>query len=208
MRYDFLIESYATERVKVLSVWSEFKDDDLAIRPKHDDPRGRSVHEQMIHQCVSEDNWFRNMLGIDVGAPPLPRSETRLEFMKRYAEDSAKRLAALRNRDDRWWEELTDFFDVRRSRAWVMTRRLTHTSHHRGQQMAILRVLGRDLHSNYGPTADTGGLMQNHAPTIYAYASLEALLDGESHGGSKSVLPGPRGQEVTERPSVHLRGSA
>jgi len=200
MRYDFLIESYGTERVKVLSVWSEFTDDDLPVRPKSDDPRGRSVHEQMVHQCVSEDGWFRNMLGIDVAAPPLPRSETCLEFIKRYAEDSAKRLAVLRDHDERWWEELTDFFDVRRSRAWVMTRRLTHTSHHRGQQMAMLRMLGRDLHSNYGPTADTGGLMQNHAPTIYAYASLDALLDGESRGGSKAMLPGASGQEVTERP--------
>ena len=51
------------------------------------------MREQMVHQCVSEDNWFRSMLGIDVGAPPLPRSETRFEFIKRYAEDSAKRLA-------------------------------------------------------------------------------------------------------------------
>ena len=42
------------------------------MRPRHGDPRGRSVHEQMVHQCVSEDLWFRNMLGIDVGAPPLP----------------------------------------------------------------------------------------------------------------------------------------
>ena len=70
-----------------------------------------------------------------------------------------------------------------------MTRRLTHTSHHRGQQMAMLCMLGRDLHSNYGPTADTGGLMQNHAPTIYAYTSLDALLDGENQGGAKSPLP-------------------
>ena len=107
MRYHFLVESYATERVKVLSVWSEFLDGDLPIRPKPDDHRGRSVHEQMVHQCVSEDNWFRHMLGIDVGAPPLPRSETRLEFMKRYAEDSAKRLEALSNTDDSWWEEPT-----------------------------------------------------------------------------------------------------
>lgn len=207
MKYDFLVESYASERVKVLSVWSEFRDEDLSIRPKQDDPRGRSVHEQMVHQCVSEDNWFCNMLGIDVGAPPLPRSEHRLEFIKRYAEDSAKRLTVLRNSDDSWWEELTDFFDVRRSRAWVMTRRLTHTSHHRGQQMAMLRMLGRELHSNYGPTADTGGLMQNHAPTIYAYASLDALLDGEGRGGSKSILPGAGGQVVTERPGARVRGS-
>jgi uncharacterized damage-inducible protein DinB len=76
------------------------------------------------------------------------------------------RLDRLRRTDEPWWEESVAFFDVQRTRAWVMTRRLTHTSHHRGQQMAMLRMLGRDLHSNYGPTADTGGLMQNHAPTI------------------------------------------
>ena len=69
-----------------------------------------------------------------------------------------------------------------------------------GQQMAIHRVLGRELHSNYGPTADTGGLMQNHAPTIYAYASVDALLTGETRGGAKSWLPGAAGKIVTERP--------
>ena len=65
--------------------------------------------------------------------------------------------------------------------------------------MAMLRMLGRDLHSNYGPTADTGGLMQHHAPTIYAYSSLEALLEGEGRGGAKSPLPGASGRAVTER---------
>jgi len=200
MRYAFLVETYATERIKVVSVWSEFRDEDLRVRPRSGDPRGRSVHEQMVHQCVSEDLWFRNMLGIDVGAPPLPQPETRLEFMKRYAEDSGKRLAALREKDERWWEENVKFFDVQRPRTWVMVRRIAHTSHHRGQLMAMLRMLGRDVHSNYGPTADTGGLMQNHAPTIYAYPSLEALLSGEGAGGRKAALPGAGGKPVTERP--------
>jgi uncharacterized damage-inducible protein DinB len=201
MKYDFLVQTYETERIKVISVWSEFKDEDLPVRPRQGDPRGRSVHEQMVHQCVSEDLWFRNMLGIDVGAPPLPKQETRLEFMRRYAEDSGKRLDASRVKSEPWWEEETKFFDTRRSRAWVMTRRITHTSHHRGQLMAMLRMLGRDLHSNYGPTADTGGLMQNHAPTIYAYASLDALLKGEAAGGAKTPLPGAGGKPVTERPA-------
>ena len=201
MKYDFLIETYETERIKVISVWSEFKDADLPVRPRSGDPRGRSVHEQMVHQCVSEDLWFRNMLGIDVGAPPLPRSETRLEFMKRYAEDSGKRLATLQGKNEPWWEGQTTFFSVPRSRAWVVTRRMTHTSHHRGQLMAMLRMLGCDLHSNYGPTADTGGLMQNHAPTIYAYSSLDALLKGEAQGGAKTPLPGSGTEPVTERPS-------
>lgn len=205
MTYDFLIDTYATERVKVLSVWSEFRDDDLAVRPRDDDPRGRSVHEQMVHQCVSEDTWFRTMLGIDVAAPPLPERETRNEFIRRYAEDSGHRLERLGRTDERWWEETTAFFDVRRSRAWVFTRRLTHTSHHRGQQLTVLRMLGRDLHSTYGPTADTGGLMQHHAPTIYAYASLEALLDAEMLGGAKTPLPGAIGTPVTERPGARRR---
>jgi uncharacterized damage-inducible protein DinB len=200
VKYEFLVETYGTERMKVVSVWSEFRDEDLPVRPRAGDPRGRSVHEQMVHQCVSEDLWFINMLGVDVGAPPLPATETRLEFMKRYAEDSGRRLLALRAKDEVWWESETKFFDLQRSRAWVMVRRIAHTAHHRGQQMAILRMLGRDLHSNYGPTADTGGLMQNHAPTIYGYSSLDALFDGESAGGKRTILPGAGGKAVTERP--------
>jgi uncharacterized damage-inducible protein DinB len=201
VRYDFLIETYATERTKVLSVWSEFRDEDLEVRPRQSDSRGRSVHEQMVHQCVSEDLWFRTMLGISVATSPLPATETRLEFMKRYAETSAERLAQLQSKDEAWWEGQITFFDVPRSRAWVMTRRISHTSHHRGQQMAMLRMLGHDLHSNYGPTADTGGLMQNHAPTIYAYPNEAAILEGEAAGGKKSKLPGPGEKSPTERPA-------
>lgn len=196
MTYDFLVETYATERIKVLSVWSEFREEDLPVRPNSQDQRGRSVREQMVHQCVSEDLWFRNMLDVDVGAPPLPKVESRLEFMRRYAVDSGKRLAILQVKDATWWEEGASFFDVRRSRAWVVVRRIAHTSHHRGQLMAMLRMLGRDLHSNYGPTADTGGLMDNHSPTIYAYRSLEELLQD----GPKAELPGAGGKAVTERP--------
>jgi uncharacterized damage-inducible protein DinB len=196
MRYEFLVETYATERIKVVSVWSEFRDEDLSVRPNATDARGRSVHEQMVHQCVSEDLWFRNMLGIDVGAPPLPRQETRTEFIRQYVNDSGKRLEALQSKDENWWEADAQFFDVRRSRAWIMVRRIAHTSHHRGQLMAMLRMLGRELHSNYGPTADTGGLMANHAPTIYAYGGLDQLLNGEE----KTKLPGGGEKPVTERP--------
>src|ERR1700747_3705340 len=166
MRYEFLVETYATERLKVVSVWMEFQETDMEFRPRSDDTRGRSVHEQMVHQCVSEDLWFRTMLKIDVGAPPLPAIESRTEFIRRYAEDSGKRLAVLQAKDEAWWESETTFFDVQRSMAWVVTRRMTHTSHHRGQQMAMLRMLGRDLHSNYGPTADTGGVLANNVATI------------------------------------------
>jgi uncharacterized damage-inducible protein DinB len=196
MRYAFLIETYATERLKVVSVWSDFHDDDMSVRPSASDSRGRSVREQMVHQCLSENLWFSKMLGIDVGAPPLPQSETRMEFIKRYAEDSGRRLEALRSKDEAWWEEEQMFFDVPRSRAWIMVRRIAHTSHHRGQLMAMLRMLNREVHSNYGPTADTGGLAANHAPTIYAYESFEELL----RSGPAAKLPGTGAKPVTERP--------
>jgi len=199
--YDFLVDTYETESVKVISVWSMFKDEQLEARPNSGDPRGRSVHEHMVHQCVSENLWFRTMLGIDVAAPPLPAREIRWEFMARYAEDSGKRLQVLRDRAEPWWQEMVTFFDVPRSRAWVMTRRIAHTAQHRGQLMAMLRMLGSDLHSTYGPTADTGGLMQNHSPTIYAYPTLEAMLRAESEGGAKEALPAPSDKPVTERPS-------
>ncbi len=200
MTYRFIVDTYETERIKVLSVWSMFKDEELPARPHPEDARGRSINEQMVHQCVSEDLWFREVLGVDVGAPPLPETEVRMEFIRRYAQDASKRLIELRRKDEAWWEEGVQFFDVRRTRAWIMVRRIAHTSHHRGQQTAMLRMLKHDLHSTYGPTADTGGLMQHRAPTLYSYPDQGALLEGEAAGGKKSPLPGPGDLPATERP--------
>jgi len=198
MRYDFLVDTYATERLKVLSTWGLFRDEDLPVRPRHDDPRGRSVLEQLVHQCLSEDIWFRTMLGVDVDAPPLPKDETPAAFIARYGEDSAARLEALRLQGPSWWEGETDFFEVRRPRTWVMVRRIAHTAHHRGQQTAMLRLLGRDLYSTYGPTADTGGLMKDQAPTVYAFRDETTILAG----GPMTDLPEPSGRAVTERPGT------
>jgi len=107
----------------------------------------------------------------------------------------------LRDKKDEWWTEIVSFFDFKRSRAWVMTRRIAHSAHHRGQQTELLRMLNREVYSTYGPTADTGGLMQNKAPTIYAYPDESALLQGEGGGGRKAKLPGPGELAPTERPS-------
>ncbi len=200
MTYRFIVDTYETERIKVLSVWSMFKDEELSARPHPEDPRGRSVLEQMVHQCVSEDFWFKEILAVDVGAPPLPQTETRIEFIGRYAQDSSSRLDELLHKDEAWWEEVVQFFNVGRTRAWIMVRRIAHTAHHRGQQTTMLRMLEHDLHSTYGPTADSGGLMQHHAPTIYPYPDEEALLDGEVAGGRKTVLPGAGDTPPTERP--------
>jgi len=99
------------------------------------------------------------MFGIDTGKP-LPAVETRPEFVEAYTRDSAARLDALRTKDNDWWEAEVSFFDVPRSRAWIMVRRIAHTAHHRGQQTFLLRMFGRDLDSTYGPTADTNGAVK------------------------------------------------
>lgn len=120
MEYQFLVDTYDTERLKTLGVWSMFKAEDLLVRPHPFEQKDRNPLEHMVHQCLSENKWFCNMFGIDVAAPPLPAEETRLEFIKRYAEDSGKRLAVLRAKDKTWWEQEVAFFDARRLRTWIM----------------------------------------------------------------------------------------
>ena len=200
MEYKFLVDTYDTERLKILSVWSMFNDDDLTFRPNPNDKRGRSVLEQMVHQCMSENIWFCKMFGIDVKAPPLPEEETRIEFIKRYAEDSEKRFEFLNRKGKDWWETGVNFFDTKRSRAWIMLRRIAHAAQHRGQLITMRRIAGHDIHSVYGPSADTGGLPQNNAKTIYAYPDIKSLIEGEAAGGRKTALPGPGSHPCTERP--------
>lgn len=200
MEYDFLVDTYETERLKTLSVWSTFRDEDLPIRPHPLDKRDRNALEHMVHQCMSENRWFCNMLCIDAGAPPLPQPETRIEFIKRYAEDSGKRLNALREKDKSWWESIVPFFDVQRRRSWVVLRRIAHTAHHRAEQGMLLRLLGRENYSVYGPSIDSGCLAENGAATIYPYPDIESLIEGESAGGRKTKLPGPTAP-CTERPA-------
>jgi len=200
MDYAFLVETYASERLKTLNVWAMFQDDDLDVRPHPRLARDRTPREHMVHQCTSEDKWFTTMFGLDVGAPPLPPQETRLAFIRRYAEDSGKRLGRLREQDSAWWERDVAFFDTIHRRAWIMVRRIAHTAHHRAEQTTLLRLLGREVHSVYGPSVDTGGLPINNAATIYAYPDIPSLIEGESRGGAKTALPGPGQHPSTERP--------
>jgi len=199
-RYAFLVETYETELLKVLSVWSMAEEGDLDLRPRGGDRRGRTLREHMVHQCQSEHGWFTNMLGVEAPFDALPTEPTKLAFLRRYAEAATHRLSALRARDDAWWEADAAFFEVRRPRTWILTRRIAHTAHHRGQQTAQLRALGRELHSTYGPTADTGGLAQDQPPVVYPYADVSALLEGERVGGRKRALPPAVSRPVTELP--------
>ena len=184
--FAFLVETYRTERLKILSVWGQVPDERMRFRPE---PRARTPLEHMVHQCVSEDTWMKNMLGIGVSRPALPADETRTHFIDHYAACSAERLEILSRQPDDWYAGQTTFFDVPRSRAWVLTRRFTHSAHHRGQLTVYIRLWGQPLYSTYGPTADTGGLFQNGARVIYRYGRPDDI-----------ALPIAVAQPVTERP--------
>lgn len=151
--YGFLLDTYETEVLKIVGIWSAFPDSAMDHRPA---VRSRSVLEQMEHQVQSEGRWMPAMLGIDTGDPNPPQ-RTKQGFIEKYGADAARRLELLRERPDGWWREPTAFFDVTRSRAWVFTRRLNHSTHHRGQLVVYLRLLGIAVPSVYGPTADTEG---------------------------------------------------
>jgi uncharacterized damage-inducible protein DinB len=184
-RYDFLVETYRTERLKTLGVWAQIPSDRLRWRAE---TRARTPLEHMVHQCQSEHNWMTSMLGVEISRPALPADETRDAFIGHYGASAADRLVVLDQKPDTWFEEETAFFDVRRSRAWILTRRLTHTAHHRGQLTAAIRSWGLPLYSTYGPAADTGGLPKNDARVIYR---------GD---GPAPDLPGPGPFKPTERP--------
>jgi uncharacterized damage-inducible protein DinB len=192
--YAFLVETYRTERLKILGVWSQVPDDRMGFRPE---PRARTPLEHMVHQCQSEDGWMRSMLGIDISQPVLPAVETRDEFIRHYAVCSDDRLRQLDTQPDSWFEAPASFFGEARSRAWVLTRRMTHSAHHRGQLTMYLRLWGQALYSTYGPTADTGGLPKNGARVVYPFESLEELFD--ARGQVAAALPGPGDKPPTER---------
>jgi len=151
--YSFLLDSYETEILKTTTIWDVFPDNKMDFRPA---PRSRTVLEQFEHQLLSEGKWMATMLGIDTGNPN-PAERTKSAFKEKYSRDSRTRLAFLRQKSDPWWAEIGEFFDVPRSRAWIMTRRLTHSAHHRAQLIVYLRILDLKVPSVYGPTADTDG---------------------------------------------------
>lgn len=151
--YAFLLDTYETEVLKTLGIWSAFPDDTMHFRPA---TLSRTVLEQFDHQIQSEGGWMVKMLEIDIG-DFQPKEKTKRGYIEKYRADAAKRLEILRRKPESWWREPTAFFDVQRSRAWIFTRRLNHSTHHRGQLIVYLRVLGAKVPSVYGPTADTNG---------------------------------------------------
>src|ERR1043166_218627 len=97
--YDFLLDTYETEILKLAGIWRALPESAMAYRPH---PKSRSVIEQMEHQVQSEGRWMKTMLGIDTG-DPNPAEMNRQSFIDKYQADARQRLEILRRQPDPWW---------------------------------------------------------------------------------------------------------
>jgi uncharacterized damage-inducible protein DinB len=151
--FQHLLETYASECNKVVSVWREFCDADLDFKPH---PRSSSVREILKHQLLSERRFFGEFLHTAEPAPEslLPAAITFETASARFVELAKARLEFLARQDAGWWMTVVPFFDVQRQRIWIFWRRVLHTAHHRTQLTVYLRLLGKDVPSTYGPTVD------------------------------------------------------
>jgi uncharacterized damage-inducible protein DinB len=148
-----LLDTYAGETNKVISIWSCFSAADMAYKPH---PRSRPVLEIFKHQLLSERRFFGEFLGAPEPPPTevLPKGATPEDYTNRMRELALPRLAFLARQDEAWWMEQAPFFDVVRQRIWIFWRRVLHTCHHRTQLTVYLRLMERPVPSTYGPTAD------------------------------------------------------
>jgi uncharacterized damage-inducible protein DinB len=148
-----LVDTYASEVNKVASVWSSFRDDDLAWTPH---PRSTPVAGILRHELLSGRRFFGEFLGAP--EPPasavVPSEATVRAFVDRLVELARPRLAFIAGRPQEWWLEAVPFFDVNRQRIWIFWRRVLHTAHHRTQLTVYLRLMDRPVPPTYGPTAD------------------------------------------------------
>ncbi|HYE72480.1 MAG TPA: DinB family protein [Blastocatellia bacterium] len=151
--FQHVLDTYASETNKIISVWNEFTDDDLSFRPHE---KSSSVLEIMKHQLLSERRFFAEFLGSP--EPPAkevsPSAESIRGFADRMLELALPRLSFLAGRDETWWLKKVPFFDVEREHIWIFWRRVLHTSHHRTQLTVYLRLLEKSVPATYGPTAD------------------------------------------------------
>lgn len=151
--HQHLIDTYAGETNKVVSIWRQFTAEDLNYRPH---PRSSTVQEQMRHQLLSKRRFFAEFLGVPEPDPSqvLPSEKTVECFVERVGTLAMRRLDAIACKDQAWWIQPVSFFDVQRQRIWVYWRRVLHTAHHRAQLALYLRLLDKPVPAIYGPTAD------------------------------------------------------
>src|SRR5216683_4164412 len=89
--FQHLLNTYASETNKVVSVWLGFSADDMSFRPHE---RSSTVEEIMKHQLLSERRFFGEFLGTPEPPPAqlLPEAHTPRDYARRMYELARPRL--------------------------------------------------------------------------------------------------------------------
>lgn len=166
--FQHIVDTYASETNKVISVWNDFVDGDLSFKPHE---KSSSVLEIMKHQLLSERRFFAEFLGLPEAAVNaiLPAELSVARLKERMLQLALPRLPFLAERDAAWWITVVPFFDAQRQRVWIFWRRVLHTAHHRTQLTVYLRLMGKAVPATYGPTADV--TWQGADPTLSVEAA-------------------------------------
>jgi len=173
--FQHVLDTYASETNKVISVWRCFGDSDLAYRPHE---KSETVLGNLRHQLLSECRFFAEFAAVPEPAPDLvlPEQQTVEAFCHRLRQLALRRLAFFAQQTQDWWLQEVPFFGEQRQRIWVFWRRMLHTCHHRTQLTVYLRLMGRTVPSVYGPTADVS--WQGADPTNTVEAAGRRLRPG------------------------------
>jgi uncharacterized damage-inducible protein DinB len=172
--FQHVLQTYASEANKTVSVWRAVPDDMLDFKPHE---RVNPIRAILVHQLLSERRFFAQFVGTE--EPPvedlLPSGEkpTVTEYVDKYTWLTRRRLPLLANGAAAWWLESRPFFGgLQRERIWVFWRRVLHTCHHRTQVQIWLRLAGQSVPPIYGPSGD---VKWDEADPTY---SLEAAKRG------------------------------
>ena len=105
-----MLDTYASETNKVITVWRCFDLSAMSFRPH---PRANTVHDILKHQLLSERCFFSEFM--TVPEPPalevLPTGENPQDYWMRMRELAHPRLAFLAVQTEAWWLEEVPFFD-------------------------------------------------------------------------------------------------
>lgn len=151
--FQHLLDTYASETDKVISIWRCFAQPDWDFRPH---PKSSTVGEILKHQLLSERRFFGEFVGTPEPPPSevLPKTQELGAYIQRMEDLARPRLAFFATQTKDWWLQDVPFFELTRQRIWVFWRRVLHTCHHRTQLTVYLRLLNKPVPSVYGPTSD------------------------------------------------------
>jgi len=163
--FQHLLDVYASEINKTVSVWRLFDDGVLDYRPH---PKSTSVGDLFKHELLSGRRFFGEFLGLPepAAASVVPNPIGADACVARLGDLARARLPHLARASPEWWHTPVGFFDVERTRIWVFWRRVLHTAHHRTQLTVYLRLLDRPVPPIYGPTADANWIGADPTTTV------------------------------------------